>query len=138
MVNAQISISFLKPSLLLHAFQQNWEKKTAFFFFLIERAFSPASFSSTFSFSFSAFLSGCWRRDWALKLLACMGRRWAPALSRDWLCGLLCRRDPSVAWLLAHTDSPSGQNEVGSHLLPLWLWLEPRLGCSYGPSPRIS
>lgn len=45
----------LKPSLLLHAFQQNWEKKTAYYYF-----FNQKGFLSSFLHSlFSSFLLSC-------------------------------------------------------------------------------
>lgn len=101
--------------------------------------FNPKGLSLQFpplSFSFSAFLSGCWRRIGLFKLLACMGRCCRlPALSGtgSW---------PPPAGEIPHSLSSwciqplLVQNEVRSHLLPLWLWFEPRLGCSMGHLPE--
>ena len=84
MVNAQISISFLKPSLLLHAFQQNWEKKTAFYFFFNRKGFTlQLLFIPLSLFPFLRSYLDAGEGIGLFKLLACMGRRWAPALSRD-------------------------------------------------------
>lgn len=84
MVNAQISISFLKPSLLLHAFQQNWEKKTSYYFFFKSKGLS-LQFPPLSLFPFLLSCPDAGEGIGLFKLLACMGRCCAPALSRDWL-----------------------------------------------------